>query len=246
MASDSPAPQRRTTRVRHEVRRRDVIVSAITPISETFVAITFAGEALGEFQSDGFDDHIKFVFTNAEGQEVRRDYTPRSYDRTAATLTIEFSLHGHGAASEWARFAKIGAPAIIGGPKSSMVIPIDYDWHLLIGDSTALPAIARRLEELPANATAFVIMHAPNSDQRTFNTAARADIRWLTPEEDLLAHVRALALPAGEGFAWAAGEATAMPQLRDVLAVEKSIPREAMRVASYWRQGVSDAHEVLK
>jgi NADPH-dependent ferric siderophore reductase len=37
-----------------------------------------------------------------------------------------------------------------------------------------------------------------------------------------------------------------MPQLRDVLAVEKSIPREAMRVASYWRQGVSDAHEVLK
>ena len=30
----------------------------------------------------------------------------------------------------------------------------NYDWHLLVGDETALPAATRRLEELPAGAQA--------------------------------------------------------------------------------------------
>jgi NADPH-dependent ferric siderophore reductase len=34
---------------------------------------------------------------------------------------------------------------------------MDLDWHLLVGDATALPAIARRLSELPASATVFAI-----------------------------------------------------------------------------------------
>lgn len=39
-----------------------------------------------------------------------------------------------------------------------MVIPLAYDWHLLIGDETALPAITRRLVELPAHAIPIVVL----------------------------------------------------------------------------------------
>lgn len=35
--------------------------------------------------------------------------------------------------------------------RGSMVVPDMFDSYLPIGDETALPAIARRLEELPAN-----------------------------------------------------------------------------------------------
>jgi NADPH-dependent ferric siderophore reductase len=45
----------------------------------------------------------------------------------------------------------------IGGPRGSFIVPMDLDWHLLVGDATALPAIARRLSELPASATVFAI-----------------------------------------------------------------------------------------
>jgi NADPH-dependent ferric siderophore reductase len=79
---------------------------------------------------------------------VRRDFTPRHYDQAARELTVEFALHATGAA--WARQAAPGQVAVIAGPRGSMIIPMDYAWHVLAGDATALPAIRRRLEELPA------------------------------------------------------------------------------------------------
>ena len=63
--------------------------------------------------------------------------------------------------------------------------------------------------------------------------------------EALLAAVRAIELPPGEGYAWAAGEASNMAALRRVLADEKQHPREAMRVAAYWKRGASAHHENL-
>jgi len=52
-------------------------------------------------------------------------------------------------------------------------------------------------------------------------------------------------LPDGEGFAWGAGEASAMTAARQVLLNEKQHPTSAMRVAAYWRKGASDFHEEL-
>ncbi|WP_278348729.1 SIP domain-containing protein [Stutzerimonas kunmingensis] len=54
-----------------------------------------------------------------------------------------------------------------------------------------------------------------------------------------------LDLPDGEGFAWGAGEASAMTAARQVLLNEKQHPTSAMRVAAYWRKGASDFHEEL-
>jgi NADPH-dependent ferric siderophore reductase len=63
--------------------------------------------------------------------------------------------------------------------------------------------------------------------------------------EDLVEAVRELVLPQGEGFAWCAGEAATMARLREVLLVDKRHPREAARVAAYWKRGASDSHERL-
>jgi len=144
----------RVQRVRHELKRRDVAVARVEPLGGDFVAVTFAGDDLADFVSASFDDHVKFML----GEDVRRDYTPRRYDRAARELTIEFALHGDGKASAWARQAQVGQRAAIGGPRGSMIIPADYGWHLLAGDTTALPAIRRRMEELPAGVRAIVII----------------------------------------------------------------------------------------
>jgi len=239
-------PVRRVQRVRHELKRRDVRVLSVETLGANFASITFADDSLADFVSASFDDHIKFIFNSPQGELVKRDYTPRSFNLAARTLTIEFALHGHGAASDWARAAQPGDTAMIGGPRGSMIVPTDYAWHLLAGDDSALPAINRRLEELPADAHAIVLVQAADAaDRRSMASAAKVQLQWVANADDMLAAVRALQLPPGEGYAWCAGEASEMARLRDVLVNEKQHPREAMRVAAYWKRRASDFHEDL-
>lgn len=236
---------RRVQRVRHELKRREVEVTAVERISPHFARVTFSGDALADFVSLSFDDHIKFIFDTAAGEQLRRDYTPRRFDQAKRTLTIEFALHGEGQACRWAEQVRVGQKTVIGGPKGSMIIPLDYDWHLLVGDATALPAISRRLEELPVGARARVIAMMDEADRRTFQSAANLDVTWVRDEQALFAALDEWTVPDGEGFAWAAGEASAMRQVRTVLVERKGHSRDAMRVAAYWRQGASDFHEDL-
>lgn len=231
-------------RVRHELKRRDLTVSRIDPVSPGFVAVTFTGESLADFTSLSFDDHVKFLMLDAAGEPVRRDYTPRRFSREARELVIEFALHGEGHASDWARSAAVGQSAAIGGPKGSMILPSLLDWHLLIGDATALPAISRRLEELPAGQRVIVFAHVDDADRRTFAGQLDADVHWFATPDALTDALAAFTLPHGAGFAWGGGEGALMVQVRQLLA-DKGLPRERTRVSSYWKQGVADHHERL-
>ncbi|MDY0961192.1 siderophore-interacting protein [Massilia sp. CFBP9026] len=231
-------------RVRHDLKMREVEVARIEQLSPGFVSITFKGAALSDFTSLSFDDHVKFMFDDAGGQQVRRDYTPRRFDRQACEVDLEFALHGHGGAAEWARNATVGSKAIIGGPRGSMILPLEMDWHLLVGDASALPAVTRRLEELPSAARVQAVLLVDAADRREFATQANADVHWATSNEELLQALNALPLPGGAGLAWGGGEAALMAQVRQLL-IDKGLPRQAARISAYWKQSVADHHEHL-
>lgn len=232
--------------IRYELRRRELEVVRAERISPNFMAVTFGGDSLADFVSGSFDDHVKFMFARADGREVRRDYTPRRFDPVAGELTLEMGLRGDGAAVEWARNAAPGQRVLIGGPKGSMIIPVEYGWHFLIGDATALPAIHRRLEELPESAKAIVRLYVADvRDRRNFEVRAKADIEWADSPEELLEGVRNAELPEGRGFTWAAGESALMAAVKGILCDEKGVDRETMRIGVYWKQGSSDFHESL-
>lgn len=245
-AMEDDFPRRRVQRVRHELKRRDLQVVRTELLSPNFVAVTFAGESLADFISDSFDDHVKLLFPAANGDVVGRDYTPRAFDRARQRLTIEFAMHGDGIAERWARQARVGERLLVGGPRGSMIIPADHDWHLLVGDASALPAIHRRLEELPDAAKAIVVARVAPEDRRALPRRPGLELHWVSGAADLVEVTRALALPSGEGFAWAAGEATLMAQVRQVVLQEKRHPKEAARIAAYWKQGSTAHHENLE
>jgi NADPH-dependent ferric siderophore reductase len=239
---NSPATLRRVERVRHELKRRRLTVTQVEPLTPHFRRITFTDDSLSDFTSAAFDDHIK-VFVG----DARRDYTPRRFDNAARELVIEFALHGDGPAADWAARAAAGDSLAIAGPKGSLIVPLDYDWHLLAGDETAFPAVARRLEELPAGARAIVILQAADAaDRRAFRSAADVELAWVSTDAALLAAVRALTLPAGDGYAGCAGEASCMAALRRELVDVKGHPREAIRAAAYWKRGATGHHENLE
>lgn len=238
---------RRVERVRHELRFRELEVREVQALGTGFVRIVLGGDQLTGFRSLGFDDHIKIFLAGATGgEEARRDYTPRAYDAERGLLTIDFALHGEGAATAWARKARVGDHLRIGGPRGSMVVPVDYDWHLLAGDATAVPAMARRIEELPAGARVLVVAQIDDlSPLNGLNSEAFVELRQVSGPEGLLAALRELPLPAGEGYAWCAGEAATMARVRHLLIDERGLPKNSLRVAAYWKQGAADFHEDL-
>ena len=243
---NTSTPASRVQRVRHEIKRRDVEVVRVDDLSPHFRSVTFGGESLDGFISASFDDHVKFVLPGAHGAPIMRDYTPRHYDAARRELTIEFALHGDGPAASWAAQAAPGQRATIAGPRGSFIIPLDYAWHLFVGDETALPAIARRLEELPAGARAIVIGQVEEPDRRDFKTAADVAAQWIVEPAQLIEAVRALSLPDGEGYAWCAGEARTMAAVRRILVEDKGHDKHAIRAAAYWKQGAAAHHENLE
>src|SRR5271154_3638964 len=178
--TDPRAPRR----VRHEARRRTLTVKALEKIAAHMIRITLSGDLDG-FTSLGFDDHVKLFFPdgtlNAEDMPnlLGRDFTPRRHDRANNTLEIDFAIHDAGPATRWAEQARQGQILTLGGPRGSFIIPTTYDWHLLIGDETALPAIRRRLSELPAGTRVVVVGEVDGpADEIAFETSTEASITW--------------------------------------------------------------------
>ncbi|WP_341677014.1 siderophore-interacting protein [Niveibacterium sp. SC-1] len=251
-------------RIRLPVKLRRLTVARVTPLSPHMARITFTGEDLADFQSPGFGDHVKLMLPQpgqaapdlptlgpegpvmAEGavRPVMRDYTPRRFDPAARELDIEFVLHEDGPAGRWAAQAAPGQVVGVGGPRGSLALPDDLPWHLLIGDESALPAIARRLEELPESVPVFVRIHtADRADRRELTSAAALNLAWSPTEVGLIETVRKLALPPGRGFAWVAAESSLAQTLRRVLLEEVGLDKGQVRAQAYWKRGEADHHD---
>src|SRR6516162_11123151 len=177
---------RTARRVRHETKMRLLQVREVCHLTPKMVRIVVGGEALAGFISAAHDDHMKLFFPQPgqdkpilptpspngpvypEGAQrpAARDYTPRRYDVAANTLEIEFVLHGDGPATTWAARARPGDFLGVGGPRGSFIVPDDFDWYLLAGDETALPAIGRRLEELPAGTRVIAVVEVANAREQ--------------------------------------------------------------------------------
>lgn len=244
------------TRVRRELRARSLTVAATEALSAHMLRIHFRSNDLDGFESSAFDDHIKLVPPNGgveKGRPAMRDYTPRAFDPVAGTFVIDFALHQAGPATAWAMGAKPGDTIQIGGPKGSAVMADDFDWYLLIGDETALPAIGRRLEELRPGVRVIVVAHVGASEDRlTLPERGGLSVHWSygSDTEDsagqLTALLDGLALPDGEGYVWIAGEAKLARALRAHVVEVLGHPREWVKAAGYWSRGVADSHERIE
>lgn len=243
-------------RVTHEIKRRKLEVLRVVDLTPRMRRITVGGPQLAGFISLGSDDHVKLFFPQTaeelatlENLELSagmksktmppmRDYTPRRYDLDTLELDIDFVLHGDGPAATWAAQARPGQWLYIGGPRGSMVVPDMFDSYLLIGDETALPAIARRLEELPANRRALVVVEVENAaEEQTLNSAASVDVIWVHRDgsNNLLQIVQGLSIPQGKLYAWVATETALSRKVRRVLLDTHGLNEEFVKAAGYWR-----------
>ncbi|MEU1274970.1 siderophore-interacting protein [Streptomyces sp. NPDC005799] len=225
--------------------------------------VVLGGESLAGFAADTCTDHyVKLLFPPAEGISypepfdmerireelpreqwpVTRTYTVRAFDPESLELTLDFVIHGdEGLAGPWAMRVQPGETVRFMGPGGAYAPDVSADWHLLVGDESALPAIARALESLPGGVTAhaFVEVSGPEEEQKIDSDV---DVVWLhrgdRPVGELLCEtVQALEFPEGRPHAFVHGEAHFVKELRQLLRVELQIPREDLSISGYWRLG---------
>lgn len=235
-------------RVRHELQRRSLLVTAVEHLTPHMIRISLTGKDLDGFVSASPDDHIKIFIPGLDGTLTRRDYTPRSYDPKNHALILDFVNHDGGPAAAWARAAQVGDRLDIGGPKGSQVIADPVDHWLLIGDETALPAIGRRVEELPAQARVTTVVAVPCvEDEQVFTSSARQSPHWVhRPMQDadqaqsILKVLEALTIEDGT-FIWVGAEARVAKAVRQYLVEKRQVPLQWIKASGYWVKGQADA-----
>ena len=192
---------------------------------------------------------LRLLLLALVAQAPARDYTPRHHDAAAGELVLDFVLHGHGVAAAWAANAQAGDALVVAGPRGSHLVADDYDAYVLIGDETALPAIARRLAELPEHAQAEVLIEIPEEgDRQPLPSAAQVRVSWLerngfdaassTLLEDALVDFE---VPDGDAFYWIALESRRARMMRKFIEGHLQVPKDWIRATGYWKASPDEA-----
>lgn len=178
------------------------------------------------FASTGVPD--EWVGLVVPGQFQVRYYTVRAYN--GRELVLDVVVHEVGLVTEWASTDCVGDRVVVTEAKGSFDPPADAAWLMLVGDLTALPAMARIAEAtaLPTRVWAQV----PDAELREGYLPERADIRWV---DDLTSTVTGLEWPNTPGYFWMAGESADMRAIRKHLMRDRGLPASAYDVMGYWR-----------
>lgn len=237
-------------KLRLDTVRRKLTVAEKMYVSPNMIRLTLSGDELEGFWSPGFDDNIKVFVPDQNGATVMRSYTPRHYDAVSKELVVDFAVHEAGPATRWALDVEPGETAEIGGPRGSKLIEGKIDRWLMIADETAIPALARRLEQGQVSEEFYCVISVPRpEDEQVVSTKATVRARWLhrepsyweandpTPILDVLARHT---IPPGT-FIWIAAEGGVVRKVRDYLMRSRGIAPEWIRATGYWVAGNADA-----
>ncbi len=252
---------------------REMTVIDVKSVTPHMRRVRLRGDDLARYASGGL--HIRLVLPpkaplkpkwphlGADGRPVwpdgeyrltNRVYTIREIDVAQGWVDIDMVVHPSATeapGTEWAMQAQIGDIVGMTGPGGGDA-PV-ADLYTLVGDETALPAIARILEGLPASASAIVrIEVADAAEEQVLKTQAQLDLQWLhrngaeAGTTSLLPDVvKQLAPQAVEGkriFAWAGCEFDAFKAIRGFWRKDCKLNRDQHLAVAYWRRGVADAH----
>ncbi len=245
-------------------------------VTSHMVRVTLGGNGFDTFTPSEFtDSYVKLVFVPddvdvaalphpltldsfndlpAVKKPVVRTITVRHADPVAREIAVDIAVHGeHGAAGPWAASAQPDQRMYLMGPSGAYSPDPAADWHLLVGDETALPAISVALEALPANSIGQVFVEVADPDDEIPLTAPEGvQINWILRggRSDLVGEDRAgdhaplveavktaFWMP-GQVHAFVHGEAQAvMHNLRPYIRKERGVDAKWASISGYWRRG---------
>lgn len=232
-------------------------VLSLSSPSAGYRRIRFAGPQLAPFwQHDNI--HCRLVFPSAQdaagsSASSTRVYTVRSFDADAQWLEIDFLLHADaGPGACWAQQAQIGdcVEILKPGGRTARIA----DWMVLAGDDSALPALARIAERLPASTRGHVVCEiADPQDAIDIRLPPGMQWHWLYRAglaagtgDQLQQAVQQLDWAASQSakgasrFLWVGAEFATAQALRAWAVDSLGLAKQEQLIVAYWRRGMSE------
>lgn len=226
----------------HEAR-----IVSYEAISPQMVRVGLALTEPGAWVSTGAPD--EFVHVDVEAETLDADgHSERHYSVSRVTdvgFEMEIFLHGHGPGSTWGRNAAVGQAVKVSDPKAYYAAPATTSSRVLLGDLTALPAIARILAEAEPTERFRVVVEVPSlSERRDLPTAADARVEWrlggngVAPSIvcDAIRHLHADGHIDDETYVWVACESAHSRRARKLLRGDLGLPIKHLRLVGYWHE----------
>ena len=233
-------------------------------LSPHMVRVTLGSEDLRGFRDDGPDQRFKLMLPlpgqtapilpdpddwYASWQQmpedvrpVLRTYTVRQARPSEAELDVDFVLHEPaGPACRWAAAAACGDTVGIQGAWAEYEALAGATHQLIVGDHTALPAIAAIGEQLTPDAQADVVVEVPDpADVLPLTVPPGVRVNWVVTHPDgpgraLAEAVEALPPSSHWDYAWVAADKDSVARLRRHLIDARGLVPSQIMFMGYWR-----------
>lgn len=193
---------------------------------------------------------IRLIVSNPpEGQPISRVYTVRSFNAVNAQIEIDFVKHEDlSPAMEWLNSAQVGTKIGLIGPRPHFIPNFIHKKHVVMfADDTAVPALYSILNEWENGVSADIFIESFEKDiasQLPRHDHVKIHLfhkEQHTPQKGLLLKA-AFALKTYENITiWAACERKEARALRQFFLEDKQFNKNDVRIAGYWRDGVSSS-----
>ncbi len=231
-------------------------------VTDSYVRLRLVEAAPGElagFVAPGGGDHVTVAVGSADGGDVVVDDVDSSRAEFRTETVVDHSVdegwidldvfvHGEsgaelGVIGAWAARAPLGSPAVMRGPKGSVVLSGAPREVVLAGDDSALPAVRRYLRMLGPSITGYLLLETRfDLAALSIEPPAGLSVSILTPDVDgpsaaLVDALQALPAPTDplERFFFACGEQSIVAPGRALLA-EWGIDVERAVLKGYWKR----------
>lgn len=217
-------------------------------LSTSIFAIELRGNAAALAGIPGNDVMIRLA--DAHGRLVSRRYSVRSVDAANDTLTLWVTVDHEGPGSTWVQEATPGDVIDVIGPRGKIPLDPAADWHLFLGDASALAASYRMAESIDVPGRAIFIIEIDAADDAlgaAFDEGLGATGifvdrkgRALNDPAGLFSGLAAFELPSGVGHAYLFGEFHVVRALQAAV-LDRGIDPEHISHKPFWRVGTSNA-----
>jgi NADPH-dependent ferric siderophore reductase len=247
--------QQTTDRFAFPVPPRLLGIEGVQPLSLEVAEVADLGPRMRRIRLAGAGPD----FSHTAGQDVMlvlgggerplsRRYTIRSHDRQRDLIELNLVTHGiHGPGADWAGSTQPGDHINGVGPRGKIFLNPDADWHLFLGDDSAIAATLAMLEAIPSGQAgiAFLEVHSPE-DEVPFESGH--SLKWLYRGDIpawssnlLVEAMNSAELPSGRGQVYTFGEVLVVNAvLRAALA--RGLASERVSPKAYWGRGKANAN----
>ncbi|MGV3491716.1 MAG: siderophore-interacting protein [Devosia sp.] len=218
----------------------EVAAMKTTGVGDEYIRLFFPDPVTGELVLPDVNEKGQWKYPEGKTPAHCECYTIRNV--RPGEIDLDFVVHDHGRASEWAQAANPGDVIALREPYPIYEAPAGMNWLLLVCDATGLPALGRLIEALPAGVEARAIVEVPDAThEQTFETAADLKIVWLHGAGNGIAPsrleevVRTVSFPKDKvTYVWVAAESKGVRPIRKFLRHELGWDASKYSVTGYW------------